>query len=91
MLGIHQLRLVGMNLLTNEMMNMGRYDHFKITQGGMHVGFFNPFNKGSTMKNCLDFWWFRRRSVMPNEGKPPTMADVIGQPGHGHGHQHGAG
>eukprot|EP00435_Cladocopium_sp_Y103_P017227 s1651_g4.t1 len=65
MLTLHQARLVMMNLTTNEMMNMHRYEHFWVVRqmatGHAHKSFRNPFNKGSAWKNCLDFWWYRRR------------------------------
>lgn len=66
MLVLHQGRLVMMNLTTNEMMNMHRYDHFwKMTlaaPGRYAKTFHNPFDKGGRVKNCLDFWWLRSRS-----------------------------
>lgn len=70
MLTLHQARLVMMNLTTNEMMNMHRYEHFwvvrQVVTGHAHKSFRNPFNKGSAWKNCLDFWWYRRRGeVVP--------------------------
>lgn len=65
MLTLHQARLVMMNLTTNEMMNMHRYEHFWVVRqmatGHAHKSFRNPFNKGSAWKNCLDFWWYRQR------------------------------
>eukprot|EP00927_Polykrikos_kofoidii_P053894 TRINITY_DN48419_c0_g1_i1.p1 TRINITY_DN48419_c0_g1~~TRINITY_DN48419_c0_g1_i1.p1 ORF type:complete len:561 (+),score=92.06 TRINITY_DN48419_c0_g1_i1:120-1802(+) len=69
LLGLHQIRLVLTNLTTNEIMNMSRYDHFFVNQvvgqeGRMKRVFRNPFDKGSYVKNCLDFWWTRRRSDM---------------------------
>lgn len=66
MLVFHQCRIVGMNLTTNEMMNLQRYEHFWITNftspNHSTRTFTNPFNKGSFFKNCLDFWIWRRRS-----------------------------
>lgn len=72
MLVIYQSRLIGMNLTTNEMMNAHRYEHFWVTAnvmpGRMQKMYRNPFNKGSIVMNCLDFWWFRSRSaVVPME------------------------
>jgi len=93
MLIIHQLRLVIMNLTTNEVMNMHRYDHFwamkMVEPGRMQKQFRNPFNKGGGLGNCLDFWWHKRRSVQVSQ--PETS----GGHGHGqggqssHGHSHG--
>ena len=51
---IVQLVLVSQNLTVNELVNMRRYQHFWT---GTQSTFFNPFNKGSILKNCLDFWW----------------------------------
>merc|ERR1719401_2921770 len=67
MLIIHQSRLIMMNLTTNEMMNMHRYEHFwKMTMaapGRFSKTYHNPFDKGGRVKNCLDFWWLKNRSV----------------------------
>mmetsp|Transcript_55859 Transcript_55859/g.149522 ORF Transcript_55859/g.149522 Transcript_55859/m.149522 type:complete len:592 (-) Transcript_55859:145-1920(-) len=66
MLIVYQSRLIGNNLTTNEMMNAHRYEHFwvtaAVTPGRMQKMYRNPFSKGSVVKNCLDFWWFRSRS-----------------------------
>lgn len=66
MLIFYQSRLVAQNLTTNEMMNASRYEHFWVTSttmpGRMQKMFRNPFNKGSVVMNCFDFWWFRQRS-----------------------------
>jgi hypothetical protein len=66
MLVLHQGRLIAMNLTTNEMMNMHRYEHFwsavQLAPGRTQKMFRNPFNKGNYLKNCLDFWWSRGRS-----------------------------
>lgn len=75
MLIIYQSRLIAMNLTTNEMMNAHRYEHFWMTAavmpGRMQKVYRNPFNKGSIFKNCLDFWWFRSRSmVVPMTAMP---------------------
>lgn len=68
MLIVHQCRLIAMNLTTNEMLNLHRYEHFwEISEDGClrSLGnFHNPFDKGSWWKNTLDFWWRRRRSEM---------------------------
>jgi len=64
MLSLHQLRLIGVNLTTNETMNMPRYTHFwqEIEgPGGKKRVFHNPFHKGSVLRNFVDFWWTRRR------------------------------
>jgi len=78
MLVLHQGRLITMNLTTNEMMNAHRYEHMwvqkAIQPGLMHREFRNPFSKGSAIKNCLDFWWFRRRSVMMAVAPPQCHA-----------------
>lgn len=62
MLIVHQLRLVSINLTTNETIDSRRYKHFwEITGDGLTV-FRNPFDKGSIWRNCVDFWWLQRRS-----------------------------
>eukprot|EP00747_Dinoflagellata_sp_TGD_P212354 gnl/TRDRNA2_/TRDRNA2_85451_c0_seq4.p1 gnl/TRDRNA2_/TRDRNA2_85451_c0~~gnl/TRDRNA2_/TRDRNA2_85451_c0_seq4.p1 ORF type:complete len:639 (-),score=116.20 gnl/TRDRNA2_/TRDRNA2_85451_c0_seq4:41-1921(-) len=85
MLMVHQGRLISMNLTTNEMLNAGRYEHFWTTvpKGGNTVvrEYRNPFNKGSALKNILDFWWFQKRAEMG-----PSMSK---DGGHGHSHAHG--
>lgn len=66
MLSVQQCRMIGMSLTTNEMINMGRYEHFW-EEGEAGVGiqkrrtFRNPFSKGGWLPNCIDFWWARRR------------------------------
>lgn len=55
------LRLIGVNMTTNEMINAFRYDHFWVDRFEQRV-FRNPFNKGNCIWNCVDFWWTRRRS-----------------------------
>jgi len=66
MLTFYQLRLVAMNLTTNEMMNAHRYKHFwkevDVGTGVPRKTFKNIFNKGSMIANCVDFWFTRRRS-----------------------------
>jgi len=90
MLIIHQGRLVAMNLTTNEMMNIHRYEHFWQIVGSpgmpMRKEHRNPFNKGGPFRNCFDFWWSRRRSQMVER-----VAGGCGSPGcehdhHGHSH-----
>lgn len=65
MLALNHLRLIAINLTTNEMINASRYTHFwqevKLPTGQKRTTFRNPFNKGSTLKNCIDFWWKRQR------------------------------
>jgi hypothetical protein len=60
------LRGIAVNLTTNEMINMHRYDHFWVSKvhssGRQSRQFVNPFNKGSVVANFLDFWWLRARS-----------------------------
>ena len=59
---IVQLVLISQNLTVNELINMRRYEHFwKAPQ----AAFFNPFSKGSSFRNCMDFWW-KERSFTPN-------------------------
>mmetsp|Transcript_45312 Transcript_45312/g.81928 ORF Transcript_45312/g.81928 Transcript_45312/m.81928 type:complete len:278 (+) Transcript_45312:3-836(+) len=55
------LRLIGINMTTNEMINAFRYDHFWVQTENQRV-FRNPFNKGHCVWNCVDFWCTRRRS-----------------------------
>eukprot|EP00439_Symbiodinium_sp_Y106_P009671 s7141_g1.t1 len=65
---VNHLYLIAINMTTNEMMNKDRYQHFwqEVSQekGVIRKVFRNPFDKGSALKNCLDFWWYRRRSAM---------------------------
>jgi len=72
MLTFYQLRLVAMNLTTNEMMNAHRYRHFwkesDVGTGLPRKSFRNPFSKGSIPANCMDFWWIRRRSDLGPAG-----------------------
>lgn len=61
-LALNQLRMIGVNLTTNETMNYKRYEHFWQAHGdGQHKVFVNPFNKGNPIANCVDFWWTRTR------------------------------
>mmetsp|Transcript_5858 Transcript_5858/g.11825 ORF Transcript_5858/g.11825 Transcript_5858/m.11825 type:complete len:585 (-) Transcript_5858:105-1859(-) len=66
MLTLQQLRLIGINMTTNELINANRYEHFweevKNEAGGTKKVFRNPFHKGNVIRNCLDFWWTRRRA-----------------------------
>ncbi|CAJ1433893.1 unnamed protein product, partial [Effrenium voratum] len=59
------LQLIAVNLTTNEEINLRRYDHFWQVKDGQEENkvYKNPFNKGSYLRNCMDFWWFRRRSL----------------------------
>mmetsp|Transcript_91317 Transcript_91317/g.212402 ORF Transcript_91317/g.212402 Transcript_91317/m.212402 type:complete len:593 (+) Transcript_91317:50-1828(+) len=83
MLIIYQSRLVSMNLTTNEMMNMSRYEHFKVTvPGSLHKIFRNPFNKGGAFSNCLDFWWYRKRSVASTPPELPGCRNAACASGH---------
>lgn len=71
MLIVFQSRSIAMNLTTNEMMNANRYEHFWVTSttaGRMQKMFRNPFNKGSRVMNCLDFWWKLERSHLVPQG-----------------------
>lgn len=95
MLIIHQSRLVIMNLTTNEIMNMHRYDHFWSTkvlpgEGRIQKQFVNPFSKGGAFRNCLDFWWYRNRSLQVQQPEPQDCCSGgHGHGGHSHGHSHG--
>eukprot|EP00929_Paragymnodinium_shiwhaense_P008728 TRINITY_DN112694_c0_g1_i1.p1 TRINITY_DN112694_c0_g1~~TRINITY_DN112694_c0_g1_i1.p1 ORF type:complete len:594 (-),score=87.01 TRINITY_DN112694_c0_g1_i1:68-1849(-) len=67
MLFLNHLRLVAVNMTTNEIMNANRYEHFWTDvpdprTGQLSKRFRNPFSKGSMLMNCLDFWIARRRS-----------------------------
>lgn len=54
-------RLVAINMTTNEQINSDRYRHFWVGSGNKRMKR-NPFNKGSWKNNCLDFWFYQRRS-----------------------------
>lgn len=86
MLLIHQARSIFMNLTTNEMMNLHRYEHFWVTTGGWpgaaQRAYQNPFHKGSRLGNFMDFFWHRRRSEMVPQ--PPPVVQQPGQNGHVH-------
>lgn len=86
-----QGRFMAMNLTTNEMINMHRYEHFwhtAVVQGQQRKMFHNPFCKGSQLKNCWDFWWARKRSVLnPREPKLPKCCPS--EQGGGHRHSYG--
>jgi palmitoyltransferase len=61
---MHQLRLVAINMTTNEMINRYRYSHFwKESQSPGMGSFQNPFHRG-VLRNCIGFWWARDRSLM---------------------------
>merc|ERR1712096_230890 len=57
------IRMIAVNITTNEMINMSRYEHFWVDREGLAVGgvrrrkFRNPFDKGGVWLNCMDFWW----------------------------------
>merc|ERR550532_721290 len=84
LLTVNQLRLIAFNMTTNEMINMMRYSHFwqetENAVGQKRKSFRNPFNKGSVPRNCIDFWWTRRRGDAGAAGccagKPPAGAGV---------------
>jgi len=89
----HQTKLIWGNMTTNEMMNLHRYEHFwkmGVMQGRMGRVFHNPFNKGSKVSNCLDFWFHRRRSQM-GDVKPDFSKLAQQACGSGCGHDHGSG
>merc|ERR1712032_46486 len=69
-----QLRLVSLNMTTNEMMNMHRYEHFWVYYMGQRR-MRNPFNKGGPVCNCFDFWWARHRSDTAWQPQPCTAGD----------------
>merc|ERR1711897_16047 len=73
-LAMNQLRLIMVNLTTNEMLTAYRYGHFweEVERDGVKKKVFkNPFHKGSVVRNCLDFWWTRRR-----EDRGPTPVSL---------------
>jgi hypothetical protein len=88
MLIMHQVRLIVMNLTTNEMMNMHRYEHFwktvQVVPGHSQRVFQNPFHKGSAMANCMDFWWLRTRSKMIEQPLPSASSCAHGCDHHHH-------
>lgn len=51
------------NMTLNEYHNAARYKHLWEKQGDKVV-FRNIWNKGSRMKNCMDFWCRRQRAVV---------------------------
>lgn len=101
MLLYQQGKLIARNMTTNEMMNLHRYEHFWVaamTQPGrVSKMFHNPFDKGGNLKNCFDFWYARRRSIVSGrkpEIRPEAHEHGGGHGGHAHGgegHIHGAG
>jgi len=63
LLGAHLMMIV-QNVTTNEQMNVHRYKHFweEVVEGETKRKVFkNPFHKGNAFRNCLDFWWTKRR------------------------------
>lgn len=89
MLVLHQGRLLSQNLTTNEMMNMARYEHFWHVRTGeagrVQKIWRNPFDKGGARRNCIDFFWTRRRS----ETVEISATELAGACGTGCGHRHG--
>lgn len=61
---LNHVRMVAVNITTNEMMNLYRYGHFWKMKANGGKEFDNPFDKGTWASNCLDFWWNRRRGVL---------------------------
>jgi len=60
-----QLFYVAVNKTTNEAINAKRYGlirEIEVSPGSVQLGFWNPFNKGGILANCVDFWWVRQRS-----------------------------
>jgi len=80
-LAINHLRLIGINLTTNEMINASRYSHFwqevKLPTGQKRNTFRNPFNKGSLPRNCVDFWWTRQRGQSVPSHKPGAISPTV--------------
>jgi len=77
-LAMSHLRLIALNLTTNEMINAARYTHFwqevQLPTGQKRTAFRNPFNKGSVLTNCMDFWWKRQRSQSGPSHKPGAVS-----------------
>eukprot|EP00928_Gymnodinium_smaydae_P025760 TRINITY_DN20421_c0_g1_i2.p1 TRINITY_DN20421_c0_g1~~TRINITY_DN20421_c0_g1_i2.p1 ORF type:complete len:577 (+),score=110.21 TRINITY_DN20421_c0_g1_i2:114-1844(+) len=73
MLLLQHLRMIGINMTTNEMINAFRYKHFWVetqtSSGQSRKTFRNPFNKGNPWLNCVDFWWSRRRGEFGSGAK----------------------
>lgn len=76
MLLMHQARMIIMNVTTNELLNIQRYDHFwvvkQIVPGHVQRQFRNPFHKGGVVNNCLDFWWYQNRGYAAAMGTVPA-------------------
>jgi hypothetical protein len=87
MLASQHLRGVAVNMTTNEMMNVHRYEHFWVygdsCEGGLVKKFRNPFDKGGAWLNSLDFWVLRRRSETSVEVKKAALAVATGACFHG--------
>jgi len=83
MLLLNHLRMLAINMTTNELINVRRYDHFWEMRGEPpRKVFVNPFSKGTMFKNCLDFWWKRKRGTTYAEilaGGQGNMGQVIGR------------
>ncbi|CAK0904086.1 unnamed protein product [Prorocentrum cordatum] len=76
LLALNQLKLIWVNLTTNEMLNSYRYGHFweEVERDGAKKKVFkNPFHKGNAVRNCLDFWWTRSRDRGPT---PVSLAEL---------------
>jgi len=74
LLTFQHLRMVSANMTTNEMMNIHRYNHFWVTNSGPQKQFRNPFNKGGSFQNQLDFWWQRTRSQIKDKPRSCNAA-----------------
>merc|ERR1712110_1359215 len=76
------LNMIFRNLTTNEMINMGRYDHFWIhitsANGVSRRVFHNPFDKGGLAANWLDFWWTRKRGEFGPDRTPCCAESACG-------------
>eukprot|EP00929_Paragymnodinium_shiwhaense_P097992 TRINITY_DN59554_c0_g2_i1.p1 TRINITY_DN59554_c0_g2~~TRINITY_DN59554_c0_g2_i1.p1 ORF type:complete len:595 (-),score=56.43 TRINITY_DN59554_c0_g2_i1:139-1890(-) len=64
---VNHLYQIAINMTTNEMINVARYQHFWTdvedgTSGKLTKKFRNPFHRGNSLLNCWDFWTGERRS-----------------------------
>jgi hypothetical protein len=75
---IHQLRIIGMNMNTNEMINMHRYSHFWEIRDD-EKRFKNPFDQGGMLANCSKFWFRKTKgySVIGGPNHDIEMAAVV--------------